>query len=161
MVPMMRRLAKRSTLPRTRRSPGAVPLHEVECWHCADSLVKNQGVAADMINSLHEVAADLQTSVGELAALPSGEDRGLRPAEAAGIIGWLEVLESDVAHNLAEMRTWVSSGSSASRFWRLQVDGAPHREAEVDGLKKALLLLSELEVLVQHESSFLLPRESV
>ena len=64
----------------------------------------------------------------------------VRPQEP--LVG-LQVLESDVARSRAEMRTWVSSRSTASMCQRLLVDGVPHREDEVDGLKEVSVFTSE------------------
>ena len=52
--------------------------------------------------------------------------------EAAGTIECLEVIESDVAKRLAEMRTWKSSRSRVPRCQKRKVDVVSHREAEVD-----------------------------
>ena len=81
----------------------------------------------------HEVSVEgVRSSLGTLCDSEGGGETAHSIAgEAAGIIGWLEVRDSDVAHNLAEMRTRVSSRSSASRCQRLLADGASHREAKV------------------------------
>ena len=127
-------------------------------------------VVTDVINMLHEGAAVLRTFAGEyrgegcfrpagaimklvLKAFARRLEHCVTPnveatrrielwEEAARTSGWLEVLESDVAHNLAEMRTWVELEKQCV----VVPDASCGRSVAppvVDGVKEALALSPE------------------